>query len=584
MTLQICFVTWASYRGWYFNDDYAIRGQGAWYGWLDPEYLFQPWGGHLMPAAFAVAQVTSKLADFAYGWTAVGLALGQALVVILLYRLLMRHFGARWRMLVPLLLFLTSIPVLQATVWWASAINALPFLACMVIAADHTLRLAATGRKAEYIWIVALCVTALAFFEKAVLLAPFLAMLLVATTDSGSLLRSVRDVLRRHALLWAALIVMYAGWFVLYRANGTSDIAGSPNLGTLSDQVSTGLVGTFVPSLYGGPWDWSGAVNGYTLVSTSPQVGLVLTVLSLVIAAVLMSLGPRARRAVATVVLYAVAVLVLVNVGRSLFLVATSGLPRYYADLTLVTTIALALCLARLRNDPAPGMLTEPRLRATRSWVIAALVGAQVLVLSWSTSAVGLAAGIGGSSDIPWVERSLASLRAVEDSSPILVRAVPDKVLFPLLYPYNEYDWFFAGVSGLPDFDDHTDRLRLIDDEGVIVDGHVAGPASAAGPFENCGWRVQGRGVVRMEVDIIDFAHTMQIAYISAQDTTLSVRMGDAPAVSVPVQKGLHDVYLSFSGGGRFVTLETQDPSDIMCVGTVRIGVPDYGPLPAAAG
>jgi hypothetical protein len=581
MSVQIAVVTWACLHAWFYSDDYMIRSQGATYSWFDPTFLFEPWGGHWMPAAFAVAQPFAKFGDFTHGAIAVSLAAGQALVAVLLYRFLRRHFGFRWRILIPLALYLTSIPVLQASVWWAAGLQALPLLACIVIVSDHTLRLAHGRRVSSYVWIIATTTASLAFFEKSILIPVVVLFLLLATTPVAGPVRAALRVVRLHWPLALGLVLVDGAWLVAYRIFHTHDISASPSLMRYGDQLSGGLVGTFVPSLYGGPWDWRSVATSYNAVPTMPAVALALSALTAVIVLFVMTWGPRARRLVAMVVTYALLLLALINAGRSAFLIETASLPRYYADLAMVTVIASAVGLARLKDDPAPEMLVEwrPRLTRPRALVLAAFV--QVLLISWFVSSTALASGVGRGPERPWVSAALASLRADTSTSPVLDRTVPAEVLWPVVFPQNLYHWFFSGVSGMPTFSDVTDDLRLLDDAGALVVGHIDGVEALPGPTANCGWAVTSSGTtIPLRAEVINYNHTISIAYIASMRTKLEISTPDGDSRTVDVARGLHDVYAEILGGGRSVTLRATTPGATVCVGDVRVGVPALGPRP----
>lgn len=578
--VQILVVSWLCLKGWFYADDFMFRGQGARFPWFDPAYVFQPWGGHYMPLSFVVAQPFSKLGGFDYIWVALSLAAGQALIAVLMYRFLMRQFGARWRILLPLLLFLTSVPVLQISVWWATALNSTPYIACMIIAADHTLRLARTGRRWEYAWILGSTAVALGFFEKAVLLPVLVALLLVAVTPARTPIAAAWHLIRAHWILLAGFVAVLAGWFLMYRANGTDDVVRGLNLARLSDQLSTGLVGTFVPSLFGGPWAWAEAQSSYNAVPTPLWAGLVLSVLVLVGVLFAATLGPRARRALLMAAVYAALVLLLINLGRSQFLVETASLPRYYADLVVVVVLASALMLARLRDDPAPEMLTEWRPRRLRAASIAAIVVAQLQIASFIVAVTGFAPGLGDGPEARWTKSALASLKAMGTQSTFLDGAVPGYVVWALIYPYNTYSWFFAGED-VPRFTSSVDQLLLLDDAGRVVPGRVEGPASLPGPVDRCGYLVQDRWTtVTMASDIVRYDHLMHLAYISSVGTELEIRMGEDPTTTVALKKGLNDIYTAMLGGGRTVSLRATSPGASVCVSSVEIGTATSAPLP----
>lgn len=575
-------VSWACLRGWYHEDDFALRSQGAGNPWFAPDYLFQKWGGHFMPAAFVVVQLVAKTTGLAYGVVALTLAAGQVLVSVLLYRLLVRHFGHRWPILVPLALYCLSVPVLQAGIWWAAALNMVPFLACMVIAVDHALRLVRGGGRREIAWILGSTVAALAFYEKAVLLPLVVAAVLLGTTPGASGRISPAAVWRRHRSLVLGFVGIYVVWFAAYRSSATSDLVKLPDPSVAPSLVSGGLVGTWLPSLVGGPWGWDAAGSAYSVARPGDSVGFILVGLLIALLALAVGWGARARVMIGLVVLYAAAVLVILAVGRSDFLLITAALPRYYADLTLVTALAVALATMRLIDDPAPQLLREWRPPATAGKAVAALVVVQGIVLAWTLAATSLALQLPDAAAKSWTTAAVASLRSDESASPLLDGTVPADVLPPLFVPYTSYGWFFSGVPGLPSFGESTDDLRTFRDDGRLVEAHVQGPSSLPGPAPNCGRVVTSEGAfVPMENQIIDFAHTMKISYLAAEATGLEVQMGTGPTVTVPVRKGFADVYLSFVGGGTSVSLRATSPGVVVCVSDVTIGAVAPGPAPA---
>ncbi len=571
--IQATFVAWVCFQGfYYFHDDFVFRGLAAGSGWFDPAYLFHYWGGHLMPAAFAVAQPVAKFGGFNYALTATTLALGQLLVGWLLLRLLLRHFGARWRVLVPFALYLTSIPVLQVTEWWAAALNSVPLLACLVLVSDHTLRTRGRRSWREYFWIVGTFVTGLLFFEKAVLL-PFAVVMLLWAVTPGGPVRAASVVIRRHWPLIAALVAVEIAWVLVYRA--TQPLAGIPlpSFGLLLTQVREGMLGGFLPSLFGGPWSWYRASTGYDAAATPVVVQAAVAVLTLVVVVLLALRGARARRSLLLAAGYATLVLVLINVGRQSWASASSSVPRYFADVVIVVVVSLALATARLVDDPAPTMLREWSPRRPLVTVVGAVAFAQVLVLVYVSAALGLVALTSDSPERVWVTHALSSMRAGAQTPPVLDEVVPGSVVWEFYYPLNTYGWVFAGVSGLPEFGATTDQLRVLDAQGYLVPGHVVGPVSAPTPGSECGYHPDAEGIdIPMVSPIIPWAHTMQIAYIASARTTLEVGMPNSPTYEVTLQPGLHDLFLQFEGGGSTVHLRQTRQGVRLCVGAVRIG------------
>lgn len=585
VAIQSVVVAWACFRGfYYFSDDYVFRGRGAALPWLSPEYLLDHWGGHFMPAAFLAAQPFAKLTNFGYGWVALSLALGQLLVAVLLLRTLFRHFGRRWRVLLPLAIYLTAVPVVQASTWWAAALNMVPLMACTVIVVDRTLRTHGGRNWSSYVWILSTTLVGLLFFEKAVLLHLLVLGVLWALTPVQGL-QSFVSVVRVHWPVLVGLSTALVGWAVLYTVTKGGPTFPWPGLDAIAAQSGNTMMHGVLPSFLGGPWEWFRAgLGGYDLARTSPLIQMVAACSVTTVVVLCWISGSRARRALSTLFVYAAANLVLLSVGRPYWGAGEAALPRYTADLSVVAALMVALATTRIRDDPAPAMLVERNPRPSPRVVLALVLVAQLLVLVWVGSTARLVQLMGTSPDRPWVEAALASMRATPDRAPILDRNVPRTVMNPLLPPNTLYSWFFAGTGGIPPISDETDRLRVLDDRGALVEAHVKGPTALQGPVPGCGWRVDERGTsVPLQADVIPWVHTVQVAYVSNQPSPLEVSFAEGTPRTLSVVAGLHDAYANIAGGGRTMTLRATSPGALICVGAIRVGEPVPGPLPAEA-
>jgi hypothetical protein len=578
--VQGAYVLFGCVVGFFFSDDLAIRGQGARYDWFDIDFLMQPWGGHLMPAAFAVMQPFAKLGGFAYGPIALSLAAGQSLVAVLLYRTLVRHFGLRWRILPPLFLYLVSLPVLQVSVWWASAVNALPLMACTVLAADRAMRWASDRRTTHLAFILGLQVAALAFFEKSALLVIFIAVLFWALSPVRDPWLAVRDVLVHARVLWIGLVVILVGWGAIYLNNRTSDLAVGPDVALFTDQVGTGFVSTFLPSLLGGPWAWSeGAVPvADSTVATPWPLALLASAVVVATALWIATWGPRSRRVLLAPVLYGLTMLLLINTGRQGFIIVTSALPRYYADLTVVTALTLAVATTRLVSDPRPDMVREWRPRDVSLPVaVVAAVALNGLLVAYLAVSSALITGVSLRSDRAFVDRSIEALRDLGPTRDVLVSTVPEDVMLPLFNPYNEYTWFYAGVDGLPSFPSSTDELLVLDTDGDVVPGRVEGPESVAGP-DPCGFAVPLRTRIPFEAEIVVFRHALQLDYLAGADTDVEISFEEGPPLRVRLERGPNQLFTYLDGGGDYLRVKVIEPGVVVCVGRAQVGV--IGPVP----
>jgi hypothetical protein len=581
VTVQIAVVTWAVFRGFfYFNDDFAFRGQGARLPWFDPSYVFQDWMGHFMPAGFVLSQPLTKLGDFSYTWIALALAAGQALTSVLLLRLLVRNFGLRWRILLPLLVYLTSVAVVQATAWWAAGLSTVPLLACLVLLSDRTLRTRGQLTPGFTWWTGGIYAASLLFCERAVLLPIWVFALLVAMTPGGWW-HAVRTTFRRHLRTWALLVAITLVWAVGYVLAHQDQPIHRPSLDQVSEQLGALVGQQLLPSLVGGGWSWLRVPGvAYDLGHAPAAVtalGLAVTVVGLFL---LLPAGPRARRALGAGVVYGAAVVAVLAAGRMFYLYVTGDvtLPRYFAELAPATAVCLALATTRLVDDPSPEMLREYRPRPRPALIVPLLALAQVVVLLWITSVVGLVGITSSAKDRAWTLAALRSLRAASGTSPVLDQLVPSWVVDPLIWPANRYSWFFAGVHGIPPIGDITDRLRLLDDKGALVDAHVQGLSAPPGPVADCGYKVEPDGAwIPISKVVIPWAQTVQLAYISKYDTFVDVTFTQGETRRVRLAPGLHDVFFWLSGGGTAIHIKPSNPGEVLCIGAVRVGQPAVG-------
>jgi hypothetical protein len=80
-----------------------------------------------------------------------------------------------------------------------------------------------------------------------------------------------------------------------------------------------------------------------------------------------------------------------------------------------------------------------------------------------------------------------------------------------------------------------------------------------------------------MAAEIVNWRHTVQVAYIANGQTDLEIEMLQGSATTVHLTPGLHDVFTLFDGGGKLVRLRALTPGVTVCVGFVSMGEPEPG-------
>lgn len=244
-----------AFGGYFYWDDLILVGRAGTQGLLSPSYLFDDHDGHVMPGAFLLAGVITRLAPLIWTWPAVSLVVLQLLASLSLLRALHVILGWRPVLLLPLTFALFTPLGVPGFAWWAAALNSLPMLAAMAWVCADAIMLVRTGNRRYAGTAVLAFFGGLLFFEKAAVI-PFVAFTVTALLrhvqgDSAAL----RTVWRAGMRLWVAALALTAGWIGVYlvvvdQQRWSSDLAMTWDL--LRRSFTHGMV----PGLAGGPWQW----------------------------------------------------------------------------------------------------------------------------------------------------------------------------------------------------------------------------------------------------------------------------------------------------------------------------------------
>ncbi|WP_280232061.1 hypothetical protein [Nocardia cyriacigeorgica] len=566
---QLVLRGWVAGSGYFYWDDLILIGRAGSRSVWSPELLFYDHDGHFMPAAFATAWLVTAIAPLAWAGPVLTMLVMQAAASIAVLRMLVVLLGPRRILLMPLIFYLFCPVTVPAFAWWAAALNALPLQFALAWVIADAVLLARTGRRRYAVTGVVVVAVALLFFEKSVIV-PFVAFAVAVLAryvvgERGA----VRAVVRRGAALWIGSALVLGCWLVVYLAvvdlaytrTGPREIPG-----LLHAATSRGIV----PTLVGGPWSWERWVPAAPW-ATPPAVAVALSwgALAAVVVWTIRS-RPRTTAVWLTVVGYLAVALVPVAVAR--------GGPnsvdelmqslRYLADTAVVLSAAGALLVsARPRH---PGKVSRPPAA-----VVVGLAAAFVVSSSWST--VTYVRSWSDGTTERYLTTVAAELGALD--APLLEQEVPWTVLNPTAYPQNLASRVLSPIAGPTTFADSTPRLRMITDTGDIVDAQVWWNRSIRpGPAPGCGYRVLGRETERLPLDGPMLAHewTVQLNYLAGRDGTVSLGFEYGDQVAVPVQKGLHTVYVRVVGSGSELRLATRTPGLDLCIASGPVGVASH--------
>jgi hypothetical protein len=554
-----------AFGGYFYWDDLILIGRAGTQGLLSRGYLFDDHDGHVMPGAFLVAGMITRLAPFSWIWPALSLLALQLLASLALLRTLHIILGRRPVLLVPLTFALFTPLTVPAFAWWAAGLNSLPLQAALAWVCGSAILFLRTGDRRHLGSAVLVYFGGLLFFEKSAVI-PFVAFA-VAALLAHVRGESVAAVWRRGRALWVSLLLVTAGWIGVYL------VVVDQKRWTLDpvmtwDLLRRSVTHAIVPSLAGGPWDWQ------RWAPASPWATPGVTVMALgwlVLAAVFAVSWARKRRigwVWAVAVGYAVACQVPIYLMRSSRFTALelAQTLRYLPDLVVVTALlaAVAFCAP---NRPSPRLdASVPRSAAVGvvalMFVASSLYSTVTFLRVWRDSPV---------------PAYVANVRAglADGDAPLLDQEVDPMILQRVAWPENLTSHMFALAHPRPEFATATTELRMFDHTGRLLDAVVTWVRTITpGPHPNCGYLVQPDDEVTMPLDgpLLPADWTAEINYLANNDGTLTMTLPEGPPAKVPVRPGLNRVFVRLPGAGAAIKVQADTAALSVCIASGPVG------------
>jgi hypothetical protein len=570
--LQLLIRAVLAFGGYFYWDDLILTGRASTQALLSASYLFDDHDGHVMPGAFFVAGVITKLAPLNWIGPAVSLLVLQLLASLALLRALYVILGWRPVLLIPLTFALFTPLAVPGFAWWAAALNSLPMLAAMAWVCADAILLARTGNQRYVVTGVLVYFGGLLFFEKSAVI-PFVAFAITAllchVTGQPSALRTVW---RRGIRLWTASLALTATWVALYlivvdQQRWSSDLPMTWDL--LQRSVTHGIL----PGLIGGPWWWERWAPASPW-ATPPLVVMVLGWLTLA-ALLAVSLLRKGRIGMVWLVAlgYAVACQVPIYLMRSSRFTALelAQTLRYLPDLVVVLALCTAVAFCAPNRETARWL--------DRSFARTTVV-AGVALLFVASSLYSTATFLRIWRDNPaqpylrTAQSGLASTRASSDA-PMLDQEVDPLILQRVAWPENLASHMFAGLTDRPEFATATTQLRMLDVSGRVVDAKVTWVRTIIdGPAPGCGYFVQTDAPAQMQLDgpLLPAEWTAEVNYLANSEGSLTMSLTEGPDTKVPVHPGLNRVYVRLSGAGYAINVRANTAALSVCISPGPVG------------
>jgi hypothetical protein len=534
------------------------------------------------PGSVALAEAVASTTPLSWPALVALELIGQCLVDVVLYRLLVELFGRRPAVLLPLTVYLTSSLPLVGGVWWSAALVQLPLqlvLLCALLGHVRYLRTRTRGALATS----ALAVAVGLLFAVEVALVPLL--LLAATllwATGGPLGARLRKATRLRAAWGAHVAAVLVGGGARLLLSGGPPVDGVA-LAEGIRQLPELLTRTVLPGLVGGPWSWRSVDP--PLAAPAPPEALVWGAPAALAAVVLGSLLLSRGAVRAWLVVVAAGAVVLVGAGLTPAGGTEAGrLPLGVVPPAMLAVVAaLGLGLAFLPVRGAPTVLRRRRWTGGR-WLPAGrvragvgLVVAGALAAGWLVSTTAFARHWSDNAARGYVEEARASVVG----RPELVladTAVPDDVIPGELAPANTASVLLSGLPGLPRFLQDGEiayQLTTLDERGRGQLAYVdAVSTSRTGPDPDCGWLTGPEAAdVPLRRAAPDGRWIVQISYYGGEDNVIRVEAGGTVGGAL-IGRGVHDLYMQVSGPVDRVVVTVDDPAKPICVGAVTVGAP----------
>jgi hypothetical protein len=172
----------------------------------------------------------------------------------------------------------------------------------------------------------------------------------------------------------------------------------------------------------------------------------------------------------------------------------------------------------------------------------------------------------------------LAQARAASGSgtgSAMLDQEVDPLILQPVVGPASLASHMFALVRDRPAFAGSTDRPRMLDSAGRVVDAEVTWVRrTVPGPRPQCGFFMNPESPVHVPLDgpLLPADWTAEVNYLANTEGSIVMSLPVGRETRVALKPGLNRVYVRLSGAGDAINIRADTASLSVCVASGPVG------------
>lgn len=560
---------WAMAGGFFHMDDffYLADAQAPFV-----DYVFQIYNGHLMPAEFALVWVSQAIAPMSWS---LAVLISTALWAIFgfgVMAVMRQAFGDHPATFVSLALVMFTPLLTTVSVWYASALQVLPWGATFVWLLYFAIR---DAKQPSHRWWIAgtvVYVVGLAFWEKALLALPVV-LWVVWRMWPGRAPIGLGGMGRRW-ILPSVTIAISAVYSVIYLAlQPEAPLRSDPSSGQIWEATRIGIGEVLLPGLFGAPW--GGFAEGLVPASGRPWWVIALAWQVVAIALIASVVRWRAAWNIWIIILaYSGISIALFSLGR----ISAFGLllvydPRYIEDLVIVTSVLLPFAFLRPRGSTLP----QPRnfdlipMGVQRFlWPVVGFVMVNLLALSSIT--------VGWTWQDSAAKSFVGNARAAMTEDPgrvVIDRVVPPDVMASLFLDKANASYVLAGAELDVVWNGAGPTLWAIADNGALYQPGIAVAATSfPGPNGDCGWAVfEEPTTIALDRVLFEWTWVARMEYLAADEGEIEITLGEEVQLA-RVEEGLNELQFVIVGGGDQLTITPPDDSGV-CVAKVEIGQPE---------
>lgn len=553
---------------WFKHDDFVILFRTTSEGGF-PGSLFTVNGGHLLPGVVFLYWVLRSIFGMQW-WPFVAVIAGaQAAASYLTWRVLKSFFGLRPVSVLLLLVYCASVLTLSANMWAIAAIQYLP----LQIAFPATVLLLQRYMKHQnfqmsFLTIIPVLVATL-FFEKALMIVPFVVVLCAITPLSKYCSDSWNGRLRELRSPLGLMFAMTVAYGLIVQIV-TQDSSGKANftLRALSNFDLAPLTGNLWTSLLGGPGTFS--TNGWLSSPAPLEINFSLFAVTMLFLWSIIR-DWRAIKYWIFLISMACANVTLIALADRTYAQLT---PRYMSDIVFPMVLLIGFASLGNSNDVREGISSTAkrisRLSTPMRLGLVIFVGTMILAHT-AKSQLALVAAMKFAPGESYVERARRTAIAATEAPTLIPHPVPSDVIGPI--------WGLSGENTtrtlLTPADLHIRFGTVVENPFmVLADGNIV-PArfdSISKPVPTASQCLNQEEVsdstLEMDTSPIVWSWYVRLRYTTINRSTADL-VWSGPNVIVELYPGSHTVFFPIVGGGN--TLTVASGSRGVCVEEIEI-------------